>query len=85
MKSTLAKATDGTITLTIALAKKDVAKTRELLIEEYVKTADLAGFRKGKAPRKLVEEKVDKEKLQEETLKKMLPTAYLEAIKEHNL
>jgi predicted house-cleaning noncanonical NTP pyrophosphatase (MazG superfamily) len=68
MKSTLAKATDGTITLTIPLPKKEVAKTREVLIEEYVKTADLPGFRKGKAPKKLVEEKVDKEKLQEEVL-----------------
>lgn len=85
MKSTITRAEDGTITLVIPLAKKDIATTRETIMSDYVKTADLPGFRKGKAPKKLVEDKVDKEKLQEEILKKLLPTAYLEAIKEHDL
>lgn len=85
MKSTLQKDTDGTISLTIPIAKKDIQKTRAEIVEEYVKTADLPGFRKGKAPKKLVEEKIDKEKLTEEILKKLLPTCYMEAIKEHDL
>lgn len=85
MKSTLQKDQDGTIHLTISIQQKDIQKTRAGIVEEYVKTADLPGFRKGKAPKKLVEEKIDPEKLQEEILKKLLPTYYVEAVKEHNL
>ena len=43
------------------------------------------GFRKGKAPKQFVEEKIDKEKVREETLKKLLPKFYSDAIRENNL
>jgi len=85
MKTTLQKEADGTINISIPISQKDIIKTREEIVENYVKSADLPGFRKGKAPKKLVEEKMDPEKLQEEILKKLLPTYYVEAIKEHNL
>ena len=48
---------------------------------EVVNNAEVQGFRKGKAPRKLVEEKADKEKIREEVLKKLLPIAYTQAVK----
>lgn len=85
MKAASTKATDGTITLTITIPKAEVAKERAKQIAEYTKTANLPGFRKGKAPQKLVEEKIDQEKLNEEILKKLLPMFYVEAIKEHDL
>lgn len=77
----LQKEPNGTIRLTITIPAKDVKKTWEEMIEEVVKNAEVQGFRKGKAPRKLVEEKVDKEKIREEVLKKLLPIAYTEAVK----
>lgn len=85
MPSTLQKQEDQTILLTITLPKDRVEKTRELVINEMVKQTELPGFRRGKAPRKLVEEKLDITKIQEDVLKKLLPEAYMEAVTEHKL
>lgn len=85
MTSALQKLDDGTIKLTITIPAELVKKTREEVILDLAKNAKLAGFRKGKAPKKLVEEKLDKQEIREEVLKKLLPSAYLEAIKQHNL
>ncbi|HSW96718.1 MAG TPA: trigger factor [Candidatus Saccharimonadales bacterium] len=85
MKPTVAKQEDGTITITVTIPTNEVTKATEKEIEEVVKNTDLAGFRKGKAPRKLVEEKINKEKLKEDVLKKLLPAAYMQALQELNL
>lgn len=76
---------DGTITLTITIPTAKVEKAWEEAIVHAVSHATLPGFREGKAPRKLVEEKLDKEKIREEVLKKLLPDAYMEAVKEHKI
>lgn len=85
MKSTLAKTEDGTITLTITIPQKDIATTREEVVEEIVKNTTLPGFRKGMAPKKMVADKMDKMQLQEDTLKKLLPKYYTEAVNEHKI
>lgn len=85
MTSTLNKLPDGTIELTITIPAELVKKTREEVVGEMVKNASLPGFRRGKAPKKLIEEKLDKETIREEVLKKLLPQTYLEAVREHNL
>ena len=77
--------TNGTIKLTITIPSSDVKKTWEEVINDVVSVTEIQGFRKGKAPRKLVEEKVDKEKIREEVLKKLLPIAYTEAVKSQNI
>ena len=79
--TTLQKEPNGTIRLTITVPFSEVKKTWEEVMNEVVSNAEVQGFRKGKAPRKLVEEKADKEKVREEVLKKILPIAYTEAIK----
>ena len=79
------KQKDGTIKLNVILAKEDIEKVRKEVIEEYAKKAKIAGFRPGKAPQSLVEEKIDQEKVREEILKKMLPKAYSQAIQMHNI
>lgn len=85
MPSALQKQEDQTIVLAITLPKDRVEKARELVIEEKVKRTELPGFRRGKAPRKLVEENLDMEKIREDILKKLLPEAYVEAVAEHKL
>lgn len=77
----LQKEPNGTIRLTITIPSADVKKTWEEMMIEVVSNAEVQGFRRGKAPRKLVEEKVDKEKIREEVLKKLLPIAYTQAVK----
>ena len=85
MISAIQKLENGTIQLTISIPYVDVKKEWESVIDEVVKNAEISGFRKGKAPRNLVEEKADHEKVREEALKKLLPKFYLEAIKEHKI
>jgi FKBP-type peptidyl-prolyl cis-trans isomerase (trigger factor) len=76
---------DQTITLTVTIPWAEVKKVRDAIVADYTKSAELPGFRKGKAPKKLVEEKVDEEKVREETLKKLLPQFYLQAINEQKI
>ncbi|MFH1833204.1 MAG: trigger factor [Candidatus Levyibacteriota bacterium] len=85
MISAIEKIEDGTIKLTITVPFLEVKKAREKVIENIAKNTDIKGFRKGKAPKKLVEEKVDEEKVREEILKILLPESYLNAVKEHDL
>ncbi len=85
MISAIQKQDNGTIQLTITIPFDAVKKEWDSVIEELVKTTELPGFRKGKAPKNLVEDKIDKEKVQEEVLKKILPKFYIDAVQEHNL
>lgn len=85
MTSTLQRLPDETIELTITIPWADIAQKYEQAIEETVKNAEIAGFRKGKAPRKAVEEKLDKTKIYEEVLKDLLPKAYNEAVTQQKI
>lgn len=85
MISAIQKLEDGTISLTITIPSNRVEEVKKEVLDSLVAEAELPGFRKGKAPRNLVEEKLDKEKVKEDVLRKLLPQTYLEAIKEHNL
>lgn len=85
MISAIQKLEDGTISLTVTIPVSRVAQFKEEVINSLVSEAELPGFRKGKAPRNLVEEKLDKSKLNEEILKKLLPATYMEALNEHKL
>jgi len=85
MKSTLAKQDNGTIILTIPLPSEKVKKTWEEVVVAAVKNTELPGFRKGMAPREMVEKSLDRVKVQDEVLRTLLPVAYTEAITEHKL
>jgi len=85
MISALNRLPNGNIELTITIPWKKVTAAYEKVLENLVKQTEIKGFRKGKAPKKLVEEKVGKETLYEETIKDLIPQVYLEAIKEHKL
>ncbi|MBI3984652.1 MAG: hypothetical protein HY344_01735 [Candidatus Levybacteria bacterium] len=85
IKTEVKKEEDGTIDITVVLPWSLVKKTREEVIEEHVKDETMPGFRKGKAPRKLVEESLDKGHIKEDVLRKLLPQAYAQAVKEHKV
>jgi FKBP-type peptidyl-prolyl cis-trans isomerase (trigger factor) len=76
---------DGTIEIKLILAWSVIKKERAIVVEEMAKNANLPGFRKGKAPKKLVEEKLDKVQIKDEVIRKLLPTAYAEALKTNNI
>ncbi|OGH32424.1 MAG: hypothetical protein A2953_01535 [Candidatus Levybacteria bacterium RIFCSPLOWO2_01_FULL_36_54] len=85
MESAIEKQEDGTIVLNITISSSEVKKTTEEVIEEISKTVNVAGFRKGKAPKKIVESKVDKDRVKEDVLRKLLPKYYADAIKKHDI
>ena len=85
MISAIQKQEDGTITITVNIPWNDVEKTTEEVVTEYAKNAQVPGFRKGKAPKKIVEEKIDDEKVKEEVLRKLLPQFYLQAVNEQKV
>lgn len=74
------KLADGTIELTITIPWVEVQKTYDHVVDEMVQTVELPGFRKGKAPKNLVEPKLDKTKVYEETIKHLVPQAYSDAV-----
>lgn len=84
-KSVLTREQDGSVKLLVTLPIADINATREEVIQAAVEKAELPGFRKGKAPRNVVEERLDDAKIQEEILKKLLPKAYIKAVEEHDL
>lgn len=76
---------DGTIELTVTIPSSDVASTYSHVVDEMVEQAELPGFRKGKAPRKMVEEKLDKSKVYEEVIRHLLPEVYNQVITEEKI
>ncbi len=84
-KTIIARQPDGTIQLTITLDQKEVKKNYDQQLAEAVKKAKISGFRKGKAPKKLVEEKIPRNEIYEAVIQKLIPEAYLEAVKEQKI
>lgn len=85
MKSTIERLEDGSIKFVVTIPKDDVAKAQEEVLQGVQSNAKIAGFRKGKAPKKLVAENVDTSALREDVLRKLLPNAYLSAVQEHKV
>src|SRR3989344_2481786 len=79
------KKPDGTITIKIVVPASDVEKVRKEIVDELVKQIELPGFRKGAAPRKLAEEKLNHDTIREEILKKVLTDEYVAAVKGSNI
>ncbi len=76
---------DGTIELFITISQNEIRPVREQIINTAVQQAEIPGFRKGKAPRTVVEPTLDQGKIREEVLRKLLPEAYVKAVEANNL
>lgn len=79
------KRSDGTIELTFTLSWENIQKAFEKEIQKAIDEAEIDGFRKGKAPRNIVEPKLDKNKIYGQAVQSLLPDAYAEQLKTHNL
>ena len=83
--STITKSEDNTITIKVTVPWQDVEAARTKIENEAIKHVEVAGFRKGSVPREIAKSKLSKEKIQEETLKKILTETYMEVIKKEGL
>ncbi|MEA3355056.1 MAG: trigger factor [Patescibacteria group bacterium] len=74
-----------TFSLEFSIPWSQVKKTTAKAIDNLSKTAKLTGFRKGKAPKKLVKKSIDTSKLYGEVINQLLPISYSKAVKTHHL
>ncbi len=62
-----------------------IEKASDKAYRKLVQQVDIHGFRRGKAPRSLVERKLGKEYIYQEGLDDLMSEAYRDALKEHEL
>jgi FKBP-type peptidyl-prolyl cis-trans isomerase (trigger factor) len=84
-KTQLERQKDGTIKIIITLTQDKIKAAQDTVIDELAKQTNVAGFRKGKAPKEMALDRLNPEQVREEILKRLLPQAYIEAVQEHKL
>lgn len=85
MKVTNEKIENSQAFLTVEMEPAEVEKSLEESYHRLVKKINIPGFRKGKAPRPVLERYISKESLFEDALNSLLPEAYEKAIKEQEI
>lgn len=80
MKATAEKLPKNEVRLEIQVNEEKFAKAIHKAYKKIAKQINIPGFRRGKAPKVLVERQVGKETLVNEALEQIFPTAYMEAI-----
>ena len=71
--------------LTIEVEPAEVEKSLEESYQRLVRRTAIPGFRKGRAPRPILERHIGKERLFEDALNNLIPEAYQQAIKEQEI
>ncbi len=79
------KTENSQVFLTIEMESTEVENALEKSYHRLVKRTNIPGFRKGKAPRAILERYIGKESLLEDALNTLIPQAYDEAVKEQEI
>jgi len=85
MKVTKEKTENCQVFLTVEMEPDEVEESLEKSYHRLAKKANIPGFRKGKAPRDVLERYIGKEGLLEDALNSLLPETYEKAIKEQKI
>ena len=85
MKVTKEKTENSQVFLSIEMEPDEVEESLEKSYHRLVRKADIPGFRKGKAPRAILERHIGKDSLLEDALDELIPQAYEKAIKEQEI
>ncbi|MFC1959063.1 trigger factor family protein, partial [Chloroflexota bacterium] len=85
MKVANEKTESGQAFLTIEMEPAEVEESLESAYHRMVKRVKIPGFRRGKAPRAVLERYIGKESLLEDALNNLVPQAYEKAIKEQEI
>jgi len=85
MKSTLDKTENHMSYLTVVNEVSEMEGYMEKAYQRLVKRTEVPGFRKGNAPRDILEKHVGREKLLEDAIREAVPYICDDVIKEHNL
>jgi len=85
VKVTREKIEDSQAFLTVEMEPAEVEESLEQAYHRLVRKANIPGFRKGKAPREILERYIGRGSLLEDALENLIPQAYEEAIKEQEI
>ena len=85
MESQVTKLPKSAIKLTITVSPKDMGKYFAEAVKQVAAQVNIEGFRKGKAPRKVLEDRVGKEQIEHQALELAVTDSYYQAVKEHDL
>jgi FKBP-type peptidyl-prolyl cis-trans isomerase (trigger factor) len=82
---TVTRNENGNLALKITIPWEKIKQGYEKIVLKAVSEAEISGFRKGKAPRHMVEPKLDSPHTYSEAVQSLLPEAYAACVKEHNI
>ncbi len=85
MKVTRDKIENSQAFLTVEMEPPEVEASLEAAYQRLVKKTNVPGFRKGKAPRAMLERYIGKESLLEDALNSLIPRACEDALKEQEI
>ena len=85
MQVTLENEKDNVVKLDITVPAKDAADAYNQAVRRISQYVNIDGFRKGKAPRQVVESHVGVERIKQEALEGLMPRVLSQAIDENKL
>lgn len=85
MTFTVEKENDNIYKIDIVIPAKDAAKAYDEAARRIAQYVNVDGFRRGKAPRAVVERHVGTERIKQEAMESLMPRAISEAIKANDL
>lgn len=85
MKVNLEKEPDNIVKLDIEIPAKDAIDSYNRAVKNISEYVNIPGFRKGKAPRNIVETQVGVDRIKHEALEKLLPKVFNDIIVENKL
>ncbi|MBA2680136.1 MAG: trigger factor [Ktedonobacteraceae bacterium] len=85
MKVSVERLPTSEAVLNVDVTWDEMEKASEKAYRKLVKQIDIQGFRRGKAPRSIVERRVGKESIYQEGLDDLISEVYKDAVKEHEL
>lgn len=84
MKTTIEKQPENIVKVDIEVPAKDVVNYYNNAAKRLAQYVNIPGFRKGKAPRNIVEQNIGEERIKHEALEGALPKIFSEVIKEND-
>ncbi len=85
MKVTLEKEKENLVKLDITIPAKDAVDAYNSAVKRIAQYVNIDGFRKGKAPRQVVERHVGVERIKHEAIESLMPKAISDAVRENDL
>lgn len=85
MKVTLEKEQENVVKLDITIPAKEAVDAYNKAVSTISKYVNIDGFRKGKAPRAVVERRVGTERIKQEAIENLMPKAINQAVVDNNL